>query len=223
MGWARWRGSVSTIAVANTSRTANKLGHRLIGRDRDSCVSWHHFRSIDDHPGIVDLLISWTRRAHSLLPETHDGAATGTGHRPVAGARRTRRRGVRQYVKVATLLRSSAAIRDSSSTAVRVWVSAWVVDSAAVETPVMLPAISVVPLAASCTDRDISFVVAVCSSTALAMVVCRSEICATIPEISSIAATAAVVSPWMESTRRAMSSVALAVSWASSLTSLATT
>ena len=42
-------------------------------------------------------------------------------------------------------------------------------------------------------------------------------------EISSIAATAAVVSPWIASTRRAMSSVAFAVSCASSLTSLATT
>ena len=39
----------------------------------------------------------------------------------------------------------------------------------------------------------------------------------------SIAATAAVVSPWIASTRRAMSSVAFAVSCASSLTSLATT
>ena len=77
--------------------------------------------------------------------------------------------------------------------------------------------------AASCTDRDISLVVAVCSSTAEAMVVCRSEICATIVQISSIAATAAVVSPWIASTRRAMSSVAFAVSCASSLTSLATT
>ena len=56
-----------------------------------------------------------------------------------------------------------------------------------------------------------------------AMVVCRSEICATIEEISSIAATAAVVSPWIASTRRAMSSVAFAVSCASSLTSFATT
>ena len=54
------------------------------------------------------------------------------------------------------------------------------VESAAVETPVMLVAISPVPLAASCTERDISLVVAVCSSTAEAMVVCRSEICATI-------------------------------------------
>ena len=51
----------------------------------------------------------------------------------------------------------------------------------------MFVAISVEPPAASCTDRDISLVVAVCSSTAEAMVVCRSEICATIVEISSIA------------------------------------
>jgi hypothetical protein len=57
-------------------------------------------------------------------------------------------------VKRLTLVRRSAAIRDSSSTAVRVWVSAWVVDSAAAETPVMLPAISVEPVAASWTDRD---------------------------------------------------------------------
>jgi hypothetical protein len=66
----------------------------------------------------------------------------------------------------------------------------------------MLPAISPAPPAASVTDRDISVVVAVCSSTALAMVVCRSEICATIVLISPIAATAAVVSPWMAWTRR---------------------
>ena len=51
----------------------------------------------------------------------------------------------------------------------------------------------------------------------------RSEICATIELISSIAVTAAVVSPWIACTRRAMSSVAFAVSCASSLTSLATT
>ena len=76
----------------------------------------------------------------------------------------------------------------------------------------MLSAICVAPPAASVTERDISFVVAVCSSTADAMVVCRSEICPTMLEISSIADTAAVVSPWMASTRRAMSSVAFAVS-----------
>src|SRR3954471_21084067 len=94
----------------------------------------------------------------------------------------------------------SAAIRDSSSTAVRVWVSAWVVASAAVETPVMLFAISPVPPAASLTDRDISCVVAVCSSTALAMVAWRSEIWPTIWLISSMAVTAAPVSCWIACT-----------------------
>ena len=53
--------------------------------------------------------------------------------------------------------------------------------------------------------------------------VCRSVICATISEISPIAATAAPVSAWIACTRRAMSSVAFAVSCASSFTSLATT
>ena len=42
-------------------------------------------------------------------------------------------------------------------------------DSAAVATPVMFAAIAPVPLAASVTERAISLVVAVCSSTALAM------------------------------------------------------
>ena len=41
--------------------------------------------------------------------------------------------------------------------------------------------------------------------------------------IRAMAAIAPEVSAWMASTRRAMSSVAFAVSWASSLTSLATT
>src|SRR3569833_4488462 len=50
------------------------------------------------------------------------------------------------------------------------WDSAWVVTAAAAETPEMFCAISVDPPAASWTDRDISFVVAVCSSTAEAMV-----------------------------------------------------
>ena len=46
-----------------------------------------------------------------------------------------------QKVNLPTVLRRSAAIRESSSTAVRVCPSACVVDSAAVETPVMLSAI----------------------------------------------------------------------------------
>jgi hypothetical protein len=59
----------------------------------------------------------------------------------------------------------------------------------------MVLAISAVPPTASCTDRDIQLVVAVCSSTALAIVVCQSEIWATIELISSLAVTAAMVSP----------------------------
>jgi hypothetical protein len=47
------------------------------------------------------------------------------------------------------VLRRSDAIRDSSSTAVRVCPSACVVDPAASDTLVMLLAISAVPLAAS--------------------------------------------------------------------------
>ncbi len=46
-----------------------------------------------------------------------------------------------QYVKRLTVLRRSLAMRDSSSTAVRVWVMACVVESAAAETPVMFSAI----------------------------------------------------------------------------------
>src|SRR5438270_741300 len=87
----------------------------------------------------------------------------------------------------------------------------------------MFSAISVDPPAASWTDRDISLVVAVCSSTALAMVSWKSLIEPMISLIRPIASTAPEVSAWMASTRRAMSSVARAVSWASSLTSLATT
>jgi hypothetical protein len=44
-----------------------------------------------------------------------------------------------------------------------------------------------------------------------------------IAEISSMARVQSAVSAWMASVRRPMSSVALAVSWARSLTSLATT
>ena len=87
----------------------------------------------------------------------------------------------------------------------------------------MFCAISPEPLAASCTDRDISWVVAVCSSTALAMVSWKSLIEPMISLIRPMAPTAPAVSPWMASTRRAMSSVAVAVSCASSFTSLATT
>ncbi len=69
-----------------------------------------------------------------------------------------------------TVARRSPAIRASSSTAARLWSRAWVVARAAPDTPVMFCAISVVPAAASAADRDISWVVVVCCSTAEAMV-----------------------------------------------------
>src|SRR4051794_4212316 len=102
----------------------------------------------------------WPGHGHGRHPARGRGQGSGRGGRC----------GRTQYVKRATVVRRSLAIRDSSSTAWRVWLSAWVVEDAAVETPTMLLAISVDPPAASCTDRDISLVVAVCSSTALAMV-----------------------------------------------------
>src|SRR4051812_4772843 len=80
-----------------------------------------------------------------------------------------------------------------------------------------------VPPAASATLRFISFVVAVCSSTAVAMVDWKSLISPMTVLIRLIASTAPAVSAWMASTRWEMSSVARAVSCASSLTSLATT
>jgi hypothetical protein len=55
------------------------------------------------------------------------------------------------------------------------------------------------------------------------MVVWKSLIRAITAEISSMAVTAPPVSVWMACTRREMSSVARAVSWARSLTSDATT
>ena len=61
-------------------------------------------------------------------------------------------------------------MRASSSTARWESDTDTVVPCAAVAIPVMLAAISVEPVAASATLRFISFVVAVCSSTAAAMV-----------------------------------------------------
>src|SRR5271165_3498068 len=87
----------------------------------------------------------------------------------------------------------------------------------------MLVVISPLPWAASLTLRDISLVVAFCSSTAVAMVLEMSLIWWMTPLIEAMASTAALVSVWMASILRLMSSVALAVSLASSLTSLATT
>ena len=75
--------------------------------------------------------------------------------------------------------------------------AALVVSAAERATPVMLVAMSLEPVAASATLRPISLVVAVCSSTAEAMVAWVSLICAMIAEISPIAVTAASVSVWI--------------------------
>ena len=98
-----------------------------------------------------------------------------------------------------------------------------VVLRAAWATPVMFWAISLLPLAASATLRLISLVVAVCSSTALAIVFWMSLIWLMILPIWPMASTAPLVSVWIASILWLMSSVALAVCLASSLTSLATT
>ena len=79
------------------------------------------------------------------------------------------------------------------------------------------------PLAASATLRPISLVVTVCSSTAEAMLLEMSLIWLMMALISSMAVTAPLVSVWMASIFWLISSVALAVCLASSLTSLATT
>ena len=113
-------------------------------------------------------------------------AANADAVRPRVG--RSVRSAAAQKVNLPTVVRRSAAIRDSSSTAVRVWVSAWVVESAAGgDAGDVRRRSRPCRRRPRCTDRDISLVVAVCSSTAEAIVVCRSEICATIEEISSIA------------------------------------
>jgi hypothetical protein len=70
--------------------------------------------------------------------------------------------------------------------------------------------------------RPNSLVVADCSSTALATVVWNPSIRETTSAIRAIASTAASVSDWIASTRRAMSPVACPVCCASSLTSAAT-
>ena len=69
-----------------------------------------------------------------------------------------------------------------------------VVPCAASATPVMLPVISALPCAASLTLRAISFVVAFCSSTAVAIELEISLIWLITPLIDAIASTAALVS-----------------------------
>ena len=87
----------------------------------------------------------------------------------------------------------------------------------------MFCVISVEPLAASVTFRDISLVVALCSSTAVAMVLEMSLIWLMTAPMVAMASTAPLVSVWIAAIFWLMSSVALAVCLASSLTSLATT
>ncbi|MGY1916805.1 hypothetical protein [Blastococcus sp. SYSU DS0973] len=92
-------------------------------------------------PGPADLS---TRRA----PEK-DGKSARPVDRTLLDVSWVRRASRRcQYTKFPTVVRRSAAMRDSSSTAVRVWVSACLVESAAVETPEMSSAICVDPPAA---------------------------------------------------------------------------
>ena len=98
-----------------------------------------------------------------------------------------------------------------------------VVLRAASATPVMFLVISELPRAASARLRLISLVVALCSSTALAIVFWMSLICTITLLIWPMASTEPLVSVWMASIFRLISSVALAVSLASSFTSLATT
>src|SRR4051812_30540339 len=76
------------------------------------------------------------------------------------------------------------------------WVTPSLVMRAASATPVMFWAISLVPVETSLTLRFISAVVVVCSSTAEAIVVWKSLICAMTREMSSMAAIAPVVSAW---------------------------
>lgn len=93
-----------------------------------------------------------------------------------------------------TRVRSSVAISVSSCAAFRVSCAPRVVLSAAVATPWMFCEISPEPLAASCTLRDISFVVALCSSTAVAMVLEISLIWWMMPVLLPIESTARLVS-----------------------------
>ena len=98
----------------------------------------------------------------------------GRRHARGRGTQQRPRHRVVQKVKLATLPGRSLAVR-SGSFPPRVWDSAWVVLPAAAETRVVSQR-SVEPPAVSWTERHISLVVAVCSSTAEAMVVWKSLI-----------------------------------------------
>jgi len=93
-------------------------------------------------------------------------------------------------------------MRVSSAVACCAWLTPSLVRRAASATPVMFWATSPAPVAASLTLRFVSPVVAVCSSTAEAIVVWKSLIRAMTRLICSIAVTAPPVSAWMTSTRR---------------------
>ncbi len=87
----------------------------------------------------------------------------------------------------------------------------------------MFRAISWLPTEPSARLRVVSLVVAVCSSTALAIVAEMKSTCAITSQISAMAFIDRRVSTWIFSSFLLISSVALAVSLASSFTSLATT
>jgi len=112
-------------------------------------------------------------------------------------------------------VRSSAARLEALAASVTAWevVPRWVT----------LLEITSVPEAASETERLISAVVAVCSSTADAIVVWQSLISSMMVVIRPIASVVAPLWVRIEAMRLPMSSVARAVSWARSLTSPATT
>src|SRR3979490_1113908 len=103
---------------------------------------------------------------------------------------------------------SSASARDCSA--------AWLA-------PALLCETSLVPAAACCTLRAISRVAESCSSTAAAMVVAIALISRMVLLMPLIAVTQSPVADWIAATCPAISSVALAVWLASSLTSEATT
>ena len=111
---------------------------------------------------------------------------------------------------------SCAAAASASPASARAWA---VVD----DTAARLLAIRADSSATSPRLRLISFVVAVCSSMAAATDSWLSLMCSIVAVISAMAVTAAVVSRWMSSIWPAISPVALAVSWDSSLTWPATT
>ncbi len=118
---------------------------------------------------------------------------------------------------------SSVAIIASSLAARCVSRAAVVVFSVARATVPTVAAISSVPRAASPMLRVISAVAALCSCTDAAIADCVVLICSMMRLISEMAVTAPRLSARIALTRRAMSSVARAVSRARSFTSFATT